>query len=91
MSLRELYALGLVVHAVMLLVMLTLPGDTAWKVLGAISLPVILINPVATAALGGLMVNRLRRRGQGSGGQGGGGPVPGVAAPRTRRHSRRPW
>ncbi len=61
MSLRELYALGLVVHAVMLLLMLTLPGDTAWKVLGAISLPVILINPVATAALGGLMVNRLRR------------------------------
>ena len=61
MSLRELYAMGLVVHVVMLLVMLTLPGDTAWKVLGAISLPVILINPVATAALGGLMVNRLRR------------------------------
>lgn len=58
---RELYLLGLVVHLVMLALMLTLPADTAMRVLGAIGLPVILIYPVATAALGVLMINRLRR------------------------------
>ena len=63
MPIREVYALGLTVHVVMLLLMLTLPSDTAGRVLGAIGLPVIIINPVATAALGGLMLNRLRREG----------------------------
>ncbi len=58
---QELYLLGLVVHVVMLALMLALPQDTAMRVLGAIGLPVILIYPVATAALGTLMVNRLRR------------------------------
>ncbi len=58
---RELYLLGLVVHVVMLALMLALPQDTAMRVLGAIGLPVILVYPVATAALGTLMVNGLRR------------------------------
>lgn len=58
---QELYLLGLVVHVVMLALMLALPQETAMRVLGAIGLPVILIYPVATAALGTLMVNRLRR------------------------------
>ncbi len=58
---REVYALGVVVHVVMLALMLTLPGDTAARVLGAIGLPVILINPVVTAALGGLLLGSLRR------------------------------
>ncbi|MDP2350667.1 MAG: LytS/YhcK type 5TM receptor domain-containing protein [Chloroflexota bacterium] len=58
---QELYLLGLVVHLVMLALMLTLPWDIAMRVLAAIGLPVILIYPVATAALGVLMINRLRR------------------------------
>lgn len=60
-SVAELYLLGLVVHGVMLALMLALPQDTAMRVLGTISLPVILIYPVATVALGTIMVNRLRR------------------------------
>ena len=58
---RELYLLGLVVHVVMLALMLALPQDTAMRVLAAIGLPVMVIYPVATAALGGLMISRLRR------------------------------
>ena len=58
---QEVYALGVAVHVVMLALMLTLPGDTASRVLGAVGLPVILINPVATAALGGLLLGSLRR------------------------------
>jgi PAS domain S-box-containing protein len=57
----ELYRLGITVHVVMLALMLTLPMDTAVRVLGAIGLPVIVIYPVATAVLGALMASRLRR------------------------------
>ncbi len=60
-SLSELYLLGIVVHFAMLLSMLTLPWPLAWKVLSKISLPVMLIFPIATAALGNLMVNREKR------------------------------
>lgn len=59
---QELYLLGLLVHVVMLALMLTLPQDTAMRVLGAIGVPVILVYPVATTALGVLMINRLRRQ-----------------------------
>ena len=58
---RELYALGLVAHVVMLALMLTLPWDHAQHVLHDISLPVMLIYPVAATALGLLLANRLRR------------------------------
>ncbi len=58
---RELYALGIAVHVVMLVLMLTLPWDTAARVLRAIAVPVIVINPAATAALGGLLLGSLRR------------------------------
>jgi two-component system cell cycle sensor histidine kinase/response regulator CckA len=61
LSFGTLYLLGLVVHLVMLALMLTLPHSTALRVLGSIALPVIVIYPVATAAYGTLMVNRLRR------------------------------
>ena len=57
----ELYALGIVTHAVMLALMLTLPWDRAIHVLHDISLPVLLIYPVAATALGLLLANRLRR------------------------------
>jgi PAS domain S-box-containing protein len=61
LSLREAYLLGLVVHVVMLALMFTLPWAVAIDVIRAIGLPVIVIYPVATALLGALMANRLRR------------------------------
>ena len=61
LSLRECYLFGVVVHAVMLALMFTLPWAVAVNVIGAIGLPVIVIYPVATALLAGLTVNRLRR------------------------------
>lgn len=60
-SWHELYLFGLLVHAVMLGLMFTLPWTTALQVLAQISLPVLLIYPLATVLLGMLMVNRLRR------------------------------
>lgn len=58
---RELYLLGLCTHAIMLALMLTLPGGMVGHVLQSIAMPVIVIFPVATALLGWLLVNRLRR------------------------------
>ncbi len=60
-SLRELYGFGIVVHLVMLALMLTLPRADAWRVLSAISLPVLLVYPLATLALGWLLAGRLQR------------------------------
>ncbi|MFA5547233.1 MAG: EAL domain-containing protein [Porticoccaceae bacterium] len=58
----ELYRCGLAVHLAMLALMFTLPGeDTPWRVLSAIGLPVMLIHPLATAALGAIFANRLQR------------------------------
>lgn len=62
-TIRELYLLGLVVSVVMLAIMLALPGPIATRVLGAVALPVLVIYPVATGALGGVLVNHLRREG----------------------------
>jgi two-component system sensor histidine kinase/response regulator len=59
---RRLYAMGLAVHAVMLALMLTLPWETARMVLATSALPVIIIFPLLTLALGLLLVDRLRRR-----------------------------
>ncbi len=58
---RELYGLGIVVHVAMLLIMLLLPWETALDVLARISLPVLVIYPVATVLLGLLLVDRLER------------------------------
>ena len=60
-SLEELYSCGLVVHIVMLALMLTLPRESALTVLATISVPVLLIFPLATAAIGLIFTNRLRR------------------------------
>lgn len=60
-SARELYALGLVVHVVMLAWMLLLPGPSAVRVLRSITLPVLVLYPAATAALGLLLARRLHR------------------------------
>jgi len=59
----ELYLFGVVVHAAMLLWMLTLPQTMSGAVLRAIGLPVMLIYPFATALLGRLLANHeIRRR-----------------------------
>ena len=57
----ELYRLGLAVHVAMLCLFFTLPWSSALRVLSHITLPILLIYPPATAALGLLMANRLRR------------------------------
>lgn len=58
----ELYLLGIVVHVVMLVWMLFLPWETAKNVLATITIPVMLIYPIGTAALGKLLVSREKRR-----------------------------
>ncbi len=60
-SVGELYLFGVVVHVLMLALMLTLPWETGVRTLKGIALPVLLIYPVATVALGLLLANRLRR------------------------------
>jgi signal transduction histidine kinase len=64
-SLRQLWLFGVGAHVVVMLVVavglwLTLPTEVASAALSAITLPVLLIYPVAAALLGGLLVNRLR-------------------------------
>ncbi|MCX6086052.1 MAG: PAS domain S-box protein, partial [Caldiserica bacterium] len=61
LSFQTLYALGLVVHIVMLALTFTLPPTSAIPVFHSIALTVIIIYPIATAALGMLMADRLRR------------------------------
>ncbi len=60
-SWTELYGFGVVVHVVMLALMLALPWTSARRVLAGVGLPVLLVYPVATAALGLLLAHRLRR------------------------------
>ena len=57
----SLYALGLVVHVVMLALMFTQPLQTAIQIQRSIAIPVLVIYPISTAAYGTLMVERLRR------------------------------
>ncbi|WP_438950934.1 EAL domain-containing protein [Porticoccus sp.] len=57
----ELYSLGIVAHILMLALMLTLPGSLASEVLMAITLPIMLVYPIATVLLGMLMVKRLQQ------------------------------
>ena len=61
-SIGELYLLGIVVHLAMLGWFFLLPWMFAIDVLSKISLPVMLIYPVATAILGNLMVMSEKRR-----------------------------
>lgn len=57
----ELYLFGVLVHLVMLGLMFTLPWETALDVLSYITLPVLVLYPLGTMALGLLMVQRLQR------------------------------
>jgi PAS domain S-box-containing protein len=58
----ELYAIGILIHLVMLACIYALPLETAIQVLSAITLPVMVLFPVGTALLGVLLRNRLRRQ-----------------------------
>ncbi|MBN2393321.1 MAG: PAS domain S-box protein [Anaerolineae bacterium] len=60
-KLPELYLFGLVTHLIMLALMFTLPWEMAVHTLRNISAPVLVIYPIASALLGGLMANRLKR------------------------------
>ncbi len=60
-KLPELYLFGLVTHLIMLLLMFTLPFEMALHTLSNISAPVLIVYPLASTLLGGLMVNRLKR------------------------------
>ncbi|MDZ4252424.1 MAG: PAS domain S-box protein, partial [Sulfuritalea sp.] len=55
---RELYGFGLVVHLVMVAMMLTLPREIARNALASIALPVLVIHPLLTVALGLLLSRR---------------------------------
>ena len=57
-TIRELYLLGMIVHVVMLLWMFMMPFAMALNVLEKISLPVLLIYPVATVLIGRLVSRR---------------------------------
>ena len=59
---RELYALGLLATLALLALMLTLPGPVAREVLGTISLPVLVLYPVLTVALGLMFSDTYARR-----------------------------
>lgn len=57
----QLYLFGFLLHLLVLALMLLLPRPTAHQVLSQISLPFLLIHPLATSLLGVLMINRLRQ------------------------------
>ncbi len=60
-SFTNLFLFGFVIHIDMLLMAFLLPWHTALTILEDITLPVLIIYPAATALLGLLMTNRLKR------------------------------
>ena len=54
-SAMTLYVFGIVVHLAMLLMMLAMPAGTVWVVLKHISLPVMLLYPLATILVGKIL------------------------------------
>jgi two-component system, cell cycle sensor histidine kinase and response regulator CckA len=57
----ECYLFGLAVHGAMLALMFLMPRADALRVLSHIAAPVLLIHPLATVMLGGMMTRRLQR------------------------------
>ncbi len=57
----ELYIVGVIIHLFMLAAMMVLPWQDAVMVLRSISLPVMLVYPVATAVLGMLLFKQIDR------------------------------
>lgn len=61
LTLVELYVLGMIVHAGMILCMLLLPQEPMNRFFRTLAIPVIVIYPIATALLGGLLCSRQKR------------------------------
>ncbi len=59
LSVLHLYYLGLAVHAVMLALMFTLPGNLGSDVVKRIGLPIILLYPLTTLFLGKILADQL--------------------------------
>ncbi len=57
----EFYALGVVVHLTMIALMLSLPSGISGRVIATIALPVLVVFPIVTAALGSFAVDRMKR------------------------------
>lgn len=62
MSLKALYGFGMLAPGAMLLLMFTLPFHQALKVLSVISLPVMVVYPLAALLLGSLLTGLLKRQ-----------------------------
>ncbi len=58
----ELYLFAVIVHAGMMILMLTLPNPIAQQVVGSLSLPILVIYPVGTVLLGMMFIRQLTRR-----------------------------
>ena len=56
----ELFAMGFLVHVVMLCCIIFLPDENRWQTLNNLALPVIFIYPIATVLLGMLMLNQTK-------------------------------
>lgn len=60
---RQLYAFGLAVHVLMLLILLILlPAAIRWPALGAMTVPVLLIFPLATILVGRILADQTQTR-----------------------------
>ncbi len=59
-NLAELFAMGLLVHIIMLICTVFLPAEKAWQTFKTIALPVIIIYPLGTMLLGFLMLSRTK-------------------------------
>ncbi len=58
----ELYVFGIIVHIVMFMDAYSLPSDVTSSILRDVSIPVMIIYPLATVALGMLFSNQLTRK-----------------------------
>ncbi len=60
-SSRELYLFGLLIHVVMVALAFTMPYEIAIKTVSAITIPVLVIYPMGTVALGKIIIARFQR------------------------------
>lgn len=58
----ELYLFSLSIHIIMILCMLTLPGNIAFETLKKISIPILIIYPLVSLVLCRLIINRVQHR-----------------------------
>ncbi len=58
----ELFLFGLIIHLLSLAALFTLPREVALLLIRNVAIPVLLIFPAGTAALGSILVNRLKSK-----------------------------